>query len=196
MFDRLFDGIDAFFRKVFQSKTHRMGEQFEEFVSGILFPKKNYEILHQTPDSFANEERYIKSSDQPDYKFRDYSTGKSFWVECKYHTMWRGKFPDQYLTPFLKEYDLDRYTKLDKDEPVFIAVGTGGEAYTPKQSYLIPVRYIKIANRITKKYLLPFESHNLSRDTDERLDKLRDDELQLGDVIPILPESLWKRLNQ
>jgi len=32
--------------------------------------------------------------------------------------------------------------------------------------------------------------------TDERLDKLRDDELQLGDVIPILPESLWKRLNQ
>ena len=195
MFDRLFDGIDAFFRKVFQSKTHRMGQHFEEFVSGFLFPKKYYEILHQTPDSFANEERYIKNSDQPDYKFRDYSTGKSFWVECKYHTMWRGKFPDQYLTPFLKEYDLDRYTKLDKDEPVFIAVGTGGEAYTPTQSYLIPVRYIKIANRITKKYLLPFESHNLSRE-DERLEKLRDNEFQLGDVIPILSESLWKRLNQ
>ena len=172
-----------------------MREQFEEFVSGILFPKKNYEILHQTPDSSANEERYNKSSDQPDFKFRDYTTGKSFWVECKYQTVWRGKFPDQYLTPFLKEYKLDRYTKLDKDEPVFIAVGTGGEAYTPNQSYLIPVRYIKIANRITKKYLLPFESHNLSRE-DERLEKLRDNEFQLGDVIPILSESLWKRLNQ
>ena len=109
--------------------------------------------------------------------------------------MWRGKFPDQYLTPFLKEFELERYTKLDKDEPVFIVVGTGGEAYTPTQSYLIPVRYIKIANRITKKYLLPFESHNLSRDDDERLDKLRDYEFQLGDVIPILSESLWKRLN-
>ena len=195
MFDRLLDGIDAFFGKVLQSKTQRMGEQFEEFVQGFLFPKKYYEILHQTPDSSANEERYIKSSDKPDYKFRDYSTGKSFWVECKYHTMWRGKFPDQYLTPFLKEYELDRYIKLDKYEPVFIAVGTGGDAYTPTQSYLIPVRYIKIANRITKKYLLPFESHNLSRDDDERLDKLRDYELQLGDVIPILSESLWKRLN-
>ena len=195
MFDKLIDGIDAFFRIVFQRKTHRMGKQFEEFVSGILFPKKNYEILHQTPDSSANEDRYIKSSDQPDYKFRDYSTGKSFWVECKYHTMWRGKFPDQYLTPFLKEDELERYTKFDKDDPVFIAVGTGEEAYFPTQSYLIPVRYIKNANRITKKYLLPFESHNLSRD-DERLEKLRDDKFQLGDVIPILSESLWKRLNQ
>ena len=194
MFERLLYGIESFFNKVLQSKTHRMREQFEEFVSGILFPKKNYEILHQTPDSFANEERYIKSSDQPDYKFRDYSTGKSFWVECKYQTVWRGKFPDQYLTPFLKEYELDRYTKLDKDEPVFIAVGTGGVAYFPTQSYLIPVRYIKIADRITKKYLLPFESHNLKRD-DERLEKLRDDEFQLGDVIPILSASLWKRLN-
>ena len=171
-----------------------MREQFEEFVSGILFPKKNYEILHQTPDSSANEERYNKSSDQPVFKFRDYTTGKSFWVECKYQTVWRGKFPDQYLTPFLKEYELDRYTKLDKDEPVFIAVGTGGVAYFPTQSYLIPVRYIKIADRITKKYLLPFESHNLKRD-DERLEKLRDDEFQLGDVIPILSASLWKRLN-
>ena len=194
MFERLLYGIESFFNKVLQSKTHRMREQFEEFVSGILFPKKNYEILHQTPDSSANEERYIKSSDKPDYKFRDYSTGKSFWVECKYQTVWRGKFPDQYLTPFLKEYELDRYTKLDKDEPVFIAVGTGGVAYFPTQSYLIPVRYIKIANRITKKYLLPFESHNLKRD-DERLEKLRDDEFQLGDVIPILSASLWKRLN-
>ena len=194
MFERLLYGIESFFNKVLQSKTHRMREQFEEFVSGILFPKKNYEILHQTPDSSANEERYNKSSDQPDFKFRDYTTGKSFWVECKYQTVWRGKFPDQYLTPFLKEYELERYTKLDKDEPVFIAVGTGGEAYTPTQSYLIPVRYIKIADRITKKYLLPFESHNLKRD-DERLEKLRDDEFQLGDVIPILSASLWKRLN-
>ena len=196
MFERLLYGIESFFNKVLQSKTHRMREQFEEFVSGILFPKKNYEILHQTPDSSANEERYNKSSDQPDFKFRDYTTGKSFWVECKYQTVWRGKFPDQYLTPFLKEYELDRYTKLDKDEPVFIAVGTGGVAYFPTQSYLIPVRYIKIANRITKKYLFPFESHNLSREDDERLDKFFDDELQLGDVIPILSESLWKRLNQ
>ena len=194
MFERLLYGIESFFNKVLQSKTHRMREQFEEFVSGILFPKKNYEILHQTPDSSANEERYNKSSDQPDFKFRDYTTGKSFWVECKYQTVWRGKFPEQYLTPFLKEYELDRYTKLDKDEPVFIAVGTGGVAYFPTQSYLIPVRYIKIADRITKKYLLPFESHNLKRD-DERLEKLRDDEFQLGDVIPILAASLWKRLN-
>ena len=194
MFERLLYGIESFFNEVLQSKTHRMREQFEEFVSGILFPKKNYEILHQTPDSSANEERYNKSSDQPDFKFRDYTTGKSFWVECKYQTVWRGKFPDQYLTPFLKEYELDRYTKLDKDEPVFIAVGTGGVAYFPTQSYLIPVRYIKIADRITKKYLLPFESHNLKRD-DERLEKLRDDEFQLGDVIPILSASLWKRLN-
>ena len=194
MFERLLYGIESFFNKVLQSKTHRMREQFEEFVSGILFPKKNYGILHQTPDSSANEERYNKSSDQPDFKFRDHTTGKSFWVECKYQTVWRGKFPDQYLTPFLKEYELDRYTKLDKDEPVFIAVGTGGVAYFPTQSYLIPVRYIKIADRITKKYLLPFESHNLKRD-DERLEKLRDDEFQLGDVIPILSASLWKRLN-
>ena len=158
MFDILFEIINAFFKKVLQSDEHRKGEQFEEFVQGFLFPKKYYEILHQTPDSSANEERYIKSSDQPDYKFRDYTTGKSFWAECKYHTMWRGKFPDQYLTPFLKEFELERYTKLDKDEPVFIVVGTGVEAYTPTQSYLIPVRYIKITNRITKKYLLPFES--------------------------------------
>ena len=50
MLDRLFDGIDAFFRKVFQSKTHRMGQHFEEFVLGFLFPKKYYEFLHQTPE--------------------------------------------------------------------------------------------------------------------------------------------------
>ena len=132
----------------------------------------------------TNDIRYVKSSKNPDFKFIDKRTGKKFWVEAKYRKKWYGSFPNQYIY-FINDAQLERYKEIDKTLPVFLAIGTGYKADGPTQIYLIPVRFIKMAKKIYKKYLLPFEIVNISRTPD-----IEDEELVLKS------KDLWRRLKK
>ena len=177
---RLIDAIAAFWNTLIQPDRERKGQKFEELLVDNIFIKEYYDLLHLTQDGLTNHFRYVKSSEYPDFKFQDKITGKKFWVEAKYRTVWFGEFPDQYLY-FTTESKLERYKKVDEQLPVFVAIGTGNKAHDPNQIYLIPVRYIKMADKIYKKFLLPFEIDNAFRKSDKE-----------NFVLP--SKELWERI--
>ena len=180
---RLLDAIANFWNTLNQPDSERKGQKFEEVLVDTIFTKEHYDLLHLTQDGNTNFFRYVKSSEYPDFKFLDKATGKKFWVEAKYRTVWYGTFPDQYIY-FIKDFQLERYKEVDKTLPVFIAIGTGNKASDPNQVYLIPVRFIDMAERIYKKFLLPFEIDNAFRELEKTTQEL---------ALP--SRELWERLD-
>ena len=176
MIGRLLNAYDAFINVFRQPDSERKGQLFEETLIDTVFIKENYDLLHLTQDGTTNYFRYVKSSEYPDFKFRDKVNGKKFWVEAKYRTKWYGAFPDQYIY-FINDSQLERYKKVDEADPVFIAIGTGNKADDPNQVYLIPVRYIEMSEKIYKKFLLPFEISNMSKTPDREDFVLNSNEL-------------------
>ena len=185
IFNRLFDVIYMGFRILTQQEDKRKGDESERFVEMFLFPKEHYDMLHRTVDTITYEDRKVESSRLPDFQFRDRATGKAFWVEVKYRGKWYGDEPEQYLG-FIKDHQLKRYQEVDKELPVFIAICASGDSLEPNESFLIPVRYIKMADRIYKKYLLPFKSHD---ENDELYGKGSKPSFRISS------KDLWKRLD-
>tara|TARA_B100000586_G_scaffold52745_1_gene35447 strand:- start:321 stop:878 length:558 start_codon:yes stop_codon:yes gene_type:complete len=182
--ERLINAFDVFFFKLFyESDSKRKGQLFEEHLVDWIFTREYYDLLHLTQDGYTNFFRYVKSSEYPDFKFQDRIGGKKFWVAAKYSTAWLGESPDQYIY-FLTESQLKRFIEVDKKLPVFVAIGTGNKAHNPNQIYLIPVRFIKVAHKIYKKYLLPFEIDNAFKFPDEKKYDLA-----------LLPKTLWERFD-
>ena len=172
-----------FLFSVTKGSGYLKGEQFEKWIETAFFPPDKYTLVHRTPNEPTNAERFVESSKYPDFKFRDLATEKEFWVEAKYRGKWYGSFPNQYIY-FIKDWQLDRYRKYDKDLPLFSAIGVGGEADDPNQIYLIPVKAVKMADRIYKKYLVNYEIDNVFKDPNKTTD-----DLSLSSV------KLWKRQN-
>ena len=184
MIGRLIAAFDLFFYKLFhESASKRKGQLFAEYLVDLIFTKEYYDLLHLTQDGYTNFFRYVKSSEYPDFKFQDRIGGKKFWVEAKYRTAWLGEFSEQYIY-FLTESQLERYKEVDKKLPVFVAIGTGNKAHNPNQIYLIPVRFIKVAHKIYKQSLLPFEIDSAFKFPDEKKNEL---------ALP--PQTLWERLD-
>lgn len=114
------------------------GDEFEQYVRTMLFPQKSYELLSKTHDYKDNKADFIKSSKQPDFKFKSVKLGTEFFVEAKY----RSGFQDQVLE-WGKYFQLKRYQAIDVVTPVLIVIGLGGRPTAPEKVFLIPVKHIK-----------------------------------------------------
>ena len=131
------------------------GEAFEKYIRNHLFIKDKFKILHRSHDYATNKNDYIDDSKLPDFKFREKRTGKEFWVEAKYRSTYHEDKVECY-----KHYQLDRYKEMDKELPVYITLGLGGEPDSPDQVFLIPVKdilssYTKLFLSFLKKYAVP-----------------------------------------
>lgn len=115
----------------YNMRAVRVGESWQLEVKDVIFPKNRYDILHQTHSFHDNKGRYIESSLQPDFKFRDRFTKKEFWVECKY----RGSLYNEKVA-ILKQEQRDRLLKLT--DPVFICLALDLPAFDNEQYYLVP----------------------------------------------------------
>jgi hypothetical protein len=114
------------------------GDEFEQYVRAVIFPKEHYDVLEKTHDYRENKEDYIASSQKPDYLFKSKASGLEFYVEAKF----RSRFQNQVLE-WCKLFQLKRYHEVDLTIPVFIVIGLGGQASIPEKVFLIPVRHIK-----------------------------------------------------
>lgn len=128
----------------FNPDSKRKGLEFETYVETILFPKDKYELLHKTSDQDQNEERYVKSSLKPDFKFKCLTTNYEFYVEAKYRSK---SYKNQYEV--LSEQQERSFPALFEECPIFVAFGYGGESSRPEFVSLIPF------NKITDRYLSP-----------------------------------------
>jgi len=123
----------------FRQDSWEKGSQFENYVETILFPKSLYKLLHKTNDYTQNAQRYVDSSQKPDFKFKCLTTGTEFWVEAKYRSK---SYNNKY--ELLSEQQFGLFPKMLEDgEKICIALGYGGSAEEPGHVAIIPMPEVK-----------------------------------------------------
>jgi len=127
------------------------GEDFENYIQKYLFPKEKYDIVHQTQDYVKNKDRYVETTKLPDFMFKSKDTKKQFYIEAKFRSSY---FDDS--IEWGKEYQLKRYLEINKETPVFIVIGVGGSAGSPKEIFVVPIKHIKYT-KLFKSVLKKFE---------------------------------------
>jgi len=155
--------IDEFLKPV----SFKKGEAFEEYLRDRIFPEELYTLFHQTHGYEQNDKRFVESSLLPDLGFYPVRTKKKFYVEAKYRSSFVGD-----KLEWAKDYQLKRYREIDRDTPVFIAIGLGGEPKHPDKLFLIPVSHIKYTG-LFGSFLKPYELSGKKAVEQETLWKLR-----------------------
>ena len=127
------------------------GDEFEDFIRKNLFPVDHYDLVNKTHDFASNRSDYVETSKEPDFKFRSRKSGKEFFVEAKYRSgFYKG------AVEWCKSYQLKRYKAIDKETPVYVAIGVGTNPSSPEQVFLIPMRNIRYT-RLFESFLRQFE---------------------------------------
>ena len=129
----------------------KKGERFEDFVRKHLFVSAEYELEEKTHPYEDNRAEFVKSSLNPDYRFKSKKTGKRFWVEVKF----RSAYSDDAIE-WCKDYQLKRYLEINRETPVFVLIGVGGSASDPENVFIIPVKHAKYT-RLFRSVLNKFE---------------------------------------
>ena len=118
-------------------RSFRVGSDWEKDTKKIIFPSNGYDLLHETPTFKQNNNRFIESSLNPDFKFRDKKTKKEFWVECKFRSsLMNGKIE------WSKPKQFERYKTLCLKEPVFVCLAFDHKINNDELYYLIPLTKI------------------------------------------------------
>lgn len=145
--------------EVLKSDSVLKGEKFENFVESRLFPDKDYVLVKRTDNFERNKNRFSESTNDPDFIFRNRTTGIEFCVEAKYRSKLGRHIVDNKPTiSWCKDYQLERYRFIDQNNiPVLIAVGLGGVCTHPRSIYLFrvrKVRYYDIYEDVAQPYIL------------------------------------------
>ena len=136
----------------------RQGDDFEKFIVQ-KFNKKQFHIKEWAGDKFINGV-YAETTLQPDLlietEIKEGST--EFWVECK----WRKGLINGGLE-FATEKQFERYKNYEKERniPVFIAIGIGGNGKSPEKLFMIPLR------KLTSNFIPPSKLKRFSRNLKE-----------------------------
>tara|TARA_Y100001970_G_C13652630_1_gene564349 strand:- start:46 stop:546 length:501 start_codon:yes stop_codon:yes gene_type:complete len=133
--------VKAVFNEIDKPESHAKGEAFEQYVRDCIFPKEKFIKLSQTHSYNTDKDDYTESSLEPDFELECKKSGKSFFIECKY----RSNYYDNAIE-WCKKYQLNRYKDINRDIPVFIAIGVGNTPDEPYDLYVIPVKHIKYTN--------------------------------------------------
>jgi hypothetical protein len=117
-----------------RSFLYRLGNDFESHVVTMFDPER-FELIHRTPTNEETGGRYVKSMRLPDLGFREKSTGKRFWVECKY----RARTEDLGTITWCTDNQLRNYkrTHYGTGDTVFIMIGLGGHVMAPNKVFCL-----------------------------------------------------------
>lgn len=111
-----------------------LGNDFEDTVASMFDPE-SFELIHRTPRHDDDDGRYVRGMAYPDLRFVEKSSGRSFWVECKF----RAHVGPKWEIEWCNRDQLTRYkrTMHQYREPVLIVIGVGGTAQHPERIYCL-----------------------------------------------------------
>jgi len=131
----------------------RKGAAFENYAKS-LFKKEEWDI--DEDNSFRRLRRWVKSYNNPDFVFTHRKTNKKIAIECKYKI----SLPNNEMNKFLWAFQgkIENYQKFSQQRniPVFVIIGIGGNPKNPKRMFVIPLNQIKYPY-VDVKYLEKFE---------------------------------------
>lgn len=132
-------------------ESYVKGDAFEDYVRAHLFVKDRYDLLKKTHDYTTNKGDFVENTKEPDFKFRSIKTGKEFFVEAKYRSVYH-----ENAIEWCKPFQLTRYKEIDRKTPVYLTLGVGNESNSPSQIFFIPVKEIKYI-RLFRSFLKDYE---------------------------------------
>lgn len=128
---------------------YRLGNDFESYVISMFNPEK-FELIHRTPTNDDTNGMYVESMRLPDLRFRERSTGRSFWVECKYRTRTEDLGNIGWCTEKqLKNYKHTHYSTRDT---VFIMIDLGGSVMAPNKVFCLNLERINFTKLFYSTY--------------------------------------------
>jgi hypothetical protein len=137
-------GLNAMIDEALTPESFKMGEKFENYVRQFLFVNNYYDLLERSHNYTTNSKDYVQSSLKPDFKFCDKWTKKEFYVESKFRTSdYKGKIV------WCNDNQLIRYKEYNKERPVFLMLGMGGDPKYPEFLSLIPLAEAKYTGLFT-----------------------------------------------
>ncbi|MCX6351730.1 MAG: hypothetical protein NTX03_07700 [Bacteroidetes bacterium] len=128
-------GLKAMVDEATTPESHKIGQNFENYVREYLFTEEFYDLVERTHDYNTNSRDYVESSLKPDFKFRDKLTKKEFYVEAKFRS---GGYNGKIV--WCNDKQLRRYKEYDKEKPVFLILGMGENSKLPEFLSLIPLK--------------------------------------------------------
>ena len=123
-------------RSITQPEEFLKGREFEDFVLELFnLHEDNGFVLKEWQGDKTLGDICPESNRHPDFVFN--YQGKGFAVECK----WREKLPHDLCRDILPEGKVSIYNhfSIERNIPVFIVLGVGGEPSNPELLYTIPL---------------------------------------------------------
>ena len=116
-----------------------MGNDFEDTVIRMFDPSV-FELIHRTPRYDESHGRYVHGMELPDLRFKEISTGRKFWVECKYLS----RFEPDWSIEWCTRSQLTAYKRTSHEYrgPVLIVIGVGGTIEKPEKVYCLDLARI------------------------------------------------------
>ncbi len=143
----------------------KKGDDFEHYILNLFDNKSGqYKLLEWRGYCRASNGMYPHNNILPDLEFAFKSKNlhnKFFAIECK----WRQKFTNGKLA-WATTSQIDIYLKYqnEKNIPVFIAIGVGGNPSCPEKLFITPLNNIHICPEVSEHQLIPYK-----RDPNHRL---------------------------
>lgn len=111
-----------------------LGNDFEDAVISMFDPEL-FKLIHRTPRYDETHGRYVRGMELPDLRFKEISTGRKFWVECKY----RAHYGEKWTIEWCNSNQLRNYKKTmyRTHEPVLVIIGVGGTIKEPEHLYCL-----------------------------------------------------------
>ena len=113
---------------------YTLGNDFEDTVASMFDPSK-FRQIHRTPRHDRANGQYIPGMELPDLRFQEVSTGRRFWVECKYRARPNPDWSLDWCSP--KQLRSYKDTMYRTGEPVLVIIGVGGPVWRPDSVYCL-----------------------------------------------------------
>lgn len=140
-------------KRIYQSDSFQKGHDFEDYII-TLFNERKFKLVEWRSDKTASNGVYPESCMYPDLEFAFIGRKRyKFAIECK----WREKFKDGKIKwAYNKQIDNYLSYQSERNIPVFIAIGVGGQANNPEQLFVTPLDQIKMNTEVYESDLITF----------------------------------------
>lgn len=142
----------------------KLGNEFEETVIS-MFDWSGFYLISRSPRYDGQTNWYEHDMECPDLHFMEPSTGRGFWVECKYRSFVNYDLSIDLCTR--RQLAKYRETMICTREPVLFMIGLGGDARRPECMYCLDLRRVNFTNLFYSTY-----KHNRIRWIPRKLDTL------------------------
>lgn len=131
-----------------------IGKAFENYALEFLFPREDFDFLERVPEYTSNKKHFALNALNPDFKFKDKTTGRVFFVEVKF----RGRCKKSNEIRWTYPAQLLRYLSFNRSCPTYVLIGVGGSPECPELIGLIPIEqacYTRLWLKTIMRFTIP-----------------------------------------